>query len=104
MGKLSKKKRATVANVNSRWHPQLGKNPSILDMKFESSMCKLVNNRDPFLPSLDPLAVTPPQQQPPTNHQDASQEKNLGSARPPKQAEKRKAAVTVEDASDDELT
>jgi hypothetical protein len=41
MGKLSKQKRAVRANGAKTWSAN-GKNPHVLDMKFESSIHKLV--------------------------------------------------------------
>ena len=42
MGKKSKKSKATAANVQSRWKAPAGKNPSVLDMKIEFGIHKLV--------------------------------------------------------------
>jgi hypothetical protein len=42
MPRKGKGQKTAAANVSSRWHPTIGKNPHVLDMKFESGIHKLV--------------------------------------------------------------
>ena len=50
MGRRTNKQRANAANGAKTW-ATIGKNPSILDAKFESSVCELVYNESVYLKS-----------------------------------------------------